>query len=53
MSGGSAESAVFAARKRAMMGVVQLTTRETARELIGVYKVEWLPTGSRLCNQFR
>jgi alkanesulfonate monooxygenase SsuD/methylene tetrahydromethanopterin reductase-like flavin-dependent oxidoreductase (luciferase family) len=38
MSGGSAESAVFAARKRVMMGVVQLNTIEQARELIEIYR---------------
>ena len=37
MSGGSAESAAFAARKRAMMGV-QLSSQDFARELYDAYR---------------
>jgi alkanesulfonate monooxygenase SsuD/methylene tetrahydromethanopterin reductase-like flavin-dependent oxidoreductase (luciferase family) len=38
MSGGSADSAEFAGRKRAMMGIVQLETLETARQNADVYR---------------
>ena len=38
MSGGSPESSVFAARKRAMMGVVQFERLEAARELFDTYR---------------
>lgn len=38
MSGGSAESAEFAGRKRTIMGIVQLETLETARQNADVYR---------------
>jgi alkanesulfonate monooxygenase SsuD/methylene tetrahydromethanopterin reductase-like flavin-dependent oxidoreductase (luciferase family) len=42
MSGGSSESAVFAARKRAKIGVVQLVSLEQAREYFDLYrKTAW------------
>ena len=53
MSGGSLESAAFAARKRAMMGVVQLSSQEFARELYDTYRATaremgWEPPRSNL-----
>jgi alkanesulfonate monooxygenase SsuD/methylene tetrahydromethanopterin reductase-like flavin-dependent oxidoreductase (luciferase family) len=53
MSGGSAESAAFAARKRAMMGVVQLSSQDFARELYDTYRATarelgWEPPRSNL-----
>jgi alkanesulfonate monooxygenase SsuD/methylene tetrahydromethanopterin reductase-like flavin-dependent oxidoreductase (luciferase family) len=53
MSGGSSESAAFAARKRAMIGVVQLTTLEQARENFDIYRdtareLGWEPPRSNL-----
>ncbi len=53
MSGGSSESAAFAARKRAMIGVVQLTTLEQARENFDIYRATarelgWEPPRSHL-----
>lgn len=38
MSGGSKESAQFAARKRAKLGIVQLVNLESARENIEIYR---------------
>jgi alkanesulfonate monooxygenase SsuD/methylene tetrahydromethanopterin reductase-like flavin-dependent oxidoreductase (luciferase family) len=53
MSGGSTESAAFAARKRAMMGVVQLSSQDFARELYDTYRATarelgWEPPRSNL-----
>jgi alkanesulfonate monooxygenase SsuD/methylene tetrahydromethanopterin reductase-like flavin-dependent oxidoreductase (luciferase family) len=53
MSGGSSESAAFAARKRAMIGVVQLTTLEQARENFDIYRATarelgWEPPRSHM-----
>jgi alkanesulfonate monooxygenase SsuD/methylene tetrahydromethanopterin reductase-like flavin-dependent oxidoreductase (luciferase family) len=53
MSGGSLESAAFAARKRVMIGVVQLTSLEQARECFEVYRqtareLGWEPPRSYL-----
>jgi len=38
ISGGSADSAVFAAEKHAIMGINQLDSLDTAREIVRIYK---------------